>query len=172
MNKERNIIDDPTGVDILPKEEACPFILHNIEQVYDNADQWDTVSQEIPGITPKEINTYLMALRYNQNLPIKNIKVDSYTVSDPLQLAELYDYTQTYPTEIPFCCPQKIYFIEGDVSAITIIPVLTGEKETTVHMELLFKSAPFIQDIWERSTTSKGLNSIKFANPKDLKKRK
>lgn len=172
MDKERNIIDDPTGLDILEREQACSFILKNIEQVYENADQWGTVSEEVKGVNPDEIDSYIMALRYNQNLPIKNIKVDSYTISDPLQLAELYDYTQTYPSEISFCCPQKIYFIEGSVSAITVIPVLTEKNSTTIYMELLFKSAPFIQDIWERSTTSKGLNSIQFINPKDLKKRK
>ena len=172
MDKEKNILDDPTGMDIAERDAACAFILHNIGQVYENADQWQSVSEELRDITPKEIDEYIMALRYSKNLPIKNIQVASHAISDPLQLAELYDYTQTYPEEIQSYYPQKIYFIEGGLSAITIIPILTEKNNTTVHMELLFKTAPFIKALWQKNNTKNNLSSIKFVKPKDLKPKK
>lgn len=172
MNIEnRNILDDPTGIDISEKENACSFILHNIEQVYENADQWQSVSEEARGITPKEIDEYIMALNYNRNLPVKNIKVSSQAISDVLKLSEIYDYIQTYPKDTTTKYPQKIYFIEGDMSAITVIPVETERNNTTVYMELLFNSPSFINDLWNENSKRKGLGNIKFLKASDLKKK-
>ncbi len=170
--EDRNILDDPTGIDNIERDKSLLFILENIEQVYENAEQWGEVSEEVRDITPKEIDEYIMALNYAQNLPIKKISVSSHPISDPLELLQLYDYIQTYPKDTPTKYPQKVYFIDGDMSAVTVIPVQTEVNSTTVYMELLFDSPTFINKLWRQSDKSKGLDSIKFVNPKDLKPKK
>jgi hypothetical protein len=172
MDKENNILDDPTGIDNIEKDKSLLFILENIEQVYENADQWQYVCEEVRDITTKDIDEYIMALNYKQDLPIKNINVSSQPISDVLKLSEIYDYIQTYPKNTPTKYPQKVYFIEGDMSAITVIPVQTESNNTTVYMELLFDSPSFINELWRENSKRKGLGSIKFVNPKDLKPKK
>ena len=151
---ERNIIDDPTGMDSNDKSGAWDFVLHNISQVYYNADQWETVSEEKRDITPRELDSSLMELRYDQNLPIKNIKVDSVEVSDSELVSMIHDYTQTYPEGTYYNYPQKIYFIEGGVSAIVIIPIAIKKGLIGIHMELFFRSPQFIQSLKEENKKS------------------
>jgi len=170
--EDRNILDDPTGIDNIERDKSLLFILENIEQVYENADQWEYVCEEVRDITTQDIDEYIMALNYNKNLPIKNIKVSSQPISDILKLSEVYDYIQTYPKDTPTKYPQKVYFIEGDMSAVTVIPVQTERNSTTVYMELLFDSPTFINELWRESSEKKGLDSIKFVKASDLKKRR
>lgn len=170
--EDRNILDDPTGIDNTERDKSLLFILENIEQIYENADQWQYVCEELADVTTQDIDEYIMALNYNKNLPIKEIKVSSYAISDILKLSEVYDYIQTYPKDTPTKYPQKVYFIEGDISAVTVIPVQTESNNTTVYMELLFDSPTFINELWRESSKKEGLDSIKFVKASDLRKRK
>ena len=171
--EDRNILDDPTGIDNIERDKSLLFILENIEQVYENADQWEEVSEEVRNITPREIDEYIMALNYAQNLPIKKIGVSSHPISDPLELLQLYDYTQSYPKEgFESYFPQKVYIIEGGMASLAVIPIYTDKDIITVHMQLLFSSPSFIRDLWTGDRKSKSLDTIKFVNPKDLKPKK
>lgn len=167
---ENNILDDPTGIDNEDKSGAWDFVLHNISQVYYNADQWETVSEEVDGITPEELDTSIMELRYAQNLPIKNLKVDSVEVSDSELVSIMHDYTQIYPQERYYHFPQKVYFIEGGVSSIVIIPIAIKKDLVGIHMELFFKSPKFIQSLKEED--KKSINRLRFLKPSELKNRR
>ncbi|MGI6423526.1 MAG: hypothetical protein ACOX0X_02855 [Candidatus Dojkabacteria bacterium] len=169
MDRDQYILDDPTDIEDAQKNSATLFLLKNIQQIYHNADQWDAVSEKV-ALNLKEIDSLLMGLNYSQNVDIKKIRVSFLPISDPQKLATLYDFIQTYPEDIPFSYSQKIYFIEGDISATAVIPTPIDKQRSTIHIELLFNLPLFIQEMWRENTMPKSLSSIPFVKAKDIKK--
>lgn len=113
-----------------------------------------------------------MSCRYSGDLPIKEIQVKSAEVSEKDILIQLYDYTEAYPEEELFLKGQKIYFIEGSISALTIIPIQLTENQMHIHMELLDRSPEFINDIWWGRHKKKSIADLPFLKPSEWKNKK
>jgi len=150
-------------------DQGCSLILHNILNVYQEAEEGEIVSEQLTGILPNHIDQYIMNLRYAQDLPISNLKILKSTLTDIKILSQIYDYLQSYPISNEGSFEQKIYFIEGSDSAIVVIPVLNDDKEITLHLELLHSSPQFIKDIWDKESTPTSISNIHLKNPGNLK---
>lgn len=171
MENKDFILDDPTGIDNYEKEYFCTFLSKNIGNVY-NGDQWTTVSEDITNVNPKEVDEYIMSFRYSQNLPIKNIKVDSVTIEDKNVIADIRNHTNTFPKGLLPVAPQMLYFIEGGESAIVIIPVFIDKNNLRIYLELLDSSSQIIKDYYFDKNDKKSLKGIKFIKASDLKNNK
>ncbi len=168
MQNENFFIDDPTGIDLEEKERAEMFLCHNIEQIYENSNQWTSIESENFEMTSKEVHRFIMDFRYNQNLSIKNPLINYSDVDDINELVQLYDYTGKYPEEEFMPSNQRIYFIEGRGCAISIIPIEQGNRNVTIFLELLDRSPKFIQALWKKQRERKDLRNIKFVKLEDL----
>ena len=152
-------LDDPTEISDGKSAKACEFILQNIMQVYKNANEWDLVSEEFEGLSLEQTHSLITTLPITQSADIKQIGVSFSKITDPSILVQLYDIYQTYPKQ-QYNGNQNIYFVEGGLSAIIIIPIKTSDGTITIIMQLLDSSSYFIKNIWEGKRKTQSLDEI------------
>lgn len=167
------IYDDPTGIDDGIKQEALDFVRFNLSQMLKYPNQYQIVEETVNHIDLRDLDIYLKKIGRDQDLGIKNLSIESVTVTDIEKFSQICDYLQINNVRYPSKNPQKIYFIESAESAITFIPIELNDRSVSIYMELLENSPDFITELWaiNKDEKNKGLESIKFVNPRDLPSR-
>ncbi|MHC1716899.1 MAG: hypothetical protein AB9915_03400 [Candidatus Dojkabacteria bacterium] len=162
-------LDDPTGIQDKRKQEALNTILYNINQMYENAEEGDVVSETVSGITLKDIDRYMVEIVRRHLSPIKLLRIRAVEITNPLIIANIHDYTDIDYENDSFY--QKIYFIEGGDFALTFMPIQEDEEQIRIHMEPLDSSPKFIKKIFIEQDTTKSIGDLTFLKAKDLKPR-
>jgi hypothetical protein len=164
------LYDDPTGIDDSVKQEALNFLRFNISQMLKYPNQYQVVEETINHIDLKDIDIYLGKIARDQDLGVKNLSVESVTITDIERFAQICDYLQINNVRYPSRYPQKIYFIESAESAITFVPVELENHSISIYIETLESSPDWITELWaiNKDKKKKGLEDMKFVNPWDL----
>jgi hypothetical protein len=167
------LYDDPTGIDDSVKQEALNFLRFNISQMLKYPNQYQVVEETINHIDLKDIDIYLGKIARDQDLGVKNLSVESVTITDIERFAQICDYLQINNVRYPSRYPQKIYFLESPESAITFIPIELDDRSISIHIEPLESSSDWITELWAINKDKKktGLEDIEFINPWDLPSR-
>jgi len=167
------LYDDPTGIDDGIKQEALDFVRFNISQMLKYPNQYQVVEETLNHIDLKDIDIYLEKISGDQDLGVKNLSVESVTITDIEKFAQICDYIQIDSVKYPSRYPQKVYFIESAESAITFIPIELDNRSLSIYIEPLESSPDLITELWaiNKDKKNKGLEEIKFVNPRDLPSR-
>jgi|GEM_PF-967838 len=167
------LYDDPTGIDDLAKQKALDFLMFNISQMLKYPNQYQVVEETVKQIDLKDIDIYLGEIARGQDLDAKNLSVESVTITDIEEFAQIYEYLQIIDVKYPPRNLQKIYFIESAESAITFIPTELNNNSISIYIEPLESSPDWITELWATNRDKKkSLEDIKFVNPRDLHPRK
>jgi hypothetical protein len=135
--------------------------------------QFQVVEETINHIDLKDIDIYLGKIARDQDLGVKNLSVESVTITDIERFAQICDYLQINNVRYPSRYPQKIYFLESPESAITFIPIELDDRSISIHIEPLESSSDWITELWAINKDKKKtrLEDMKFVNPWDLPSR-
>ncbi len=134
--------------------------------------QYQVVEETLNHIDLKDIDIYLEKIGKDQDLSVKNLSVESITITDIEKFAQICDYLQINNVKYPLRNPQKIYFIESAESAITFIPIELDDRSVSIYIEPLESSPDWITELWATNMDKKkSLEDIEFINPRDLPSR-
>jgi hypothetical protein len=161
-------LDDPTQTELNSKQEALSTILFNINQMYEHATEDDILSETIYDVSLPEVYAYLRDIETDQDSPIKLLRIRYTKIHDFDTVANLYDYTQVYPEKEP-PYDQRVYFIEGDDFALTLIPVEEKKGQIQIHMTALDASPDFITEMFAELDSKKSLEELGLIKASDLK---
>ena len=95
------LYDDPTGIDDSIRQEALDFLRFNIDQMLKYPNQYQVVEETLNHIDLKDIDIYLQKIGKDQDLNIKNPSVESVTVTNIEQFAQICDYLQINEVKYP-----------------------------------------------------------------------
>lgn len=167
------IYDDPTGIDDAIKQEGLDFIRFNISQMLKYPVQYRVTEETVDFIDLRDVDLYLRKIDHDQDIGVKKLSIDAVTITDIEQFAAICDYVEIDKVNYPSRIPQKIYFIESADSALTFIPIELDDGSVSIYIEPLESSPDFITEMWaiNRDKNEKGLEGIKFVNPRDLPSR-
>jgi hypothetical protein len=141
-------IDEPTDIEGDAKQEALDLIRFNVEQILDHADEFTIVDEAINDVTLDEIDDYLCMMTYENpsfRQDVEMVRCFIYSMDD---FGKLCEYTNVTGIERPKRWNQKVYFIESNDSAVTIIPIETGNKTVNIYMEPLESCPDFLTEMW------------------------
>lgn len=164
------LYDDPTGIEEGAKQEALDFIRVNISQMLKYPNQYQVVEETLNQIDLEDIDIYVEKISRDQDLDVKNLSVESVTITDMEKFTQICEYLQIDNVKYPPRNSQKIYFIESAASAITFIPIELDNRSISIYMETLESSPDLITELWaiNMDKKRKSLGDIKFMNPRDL----
>lgn len=162
--------DDPTGIDRERMEVPYQTILTAINQVYFNADEWDLYEEEIESsVTPKEIDSFMSQLNYQELLDIKLLRINSVVFTNEDDIKEIHEYVNVNLKQET--SSQKVYFISGSINSIVLIPVKKDKDHLSVFSQVLHIAPQLIRDA-EQNIKGHNIKNLSFVNPKDLKPKK
>lgn len=164
------MLDDPTGIEDCVKQEALDFIRFNIEQVLKHGREDRVVQEKVRHIDLKDIDNYLLELKRNQSLDVKDLRIRSVAVRDLEKFSELCDYVSAYDVKYPSRYEHKIYFIESGDFAITFIPTELESQEIDIYIEPLESSPDLISEMYANLEKGKSIKDIYFVSAQDLNK--
>lgn len=141
-------LDDPTGVEDNAKQEALDLVKFNIEQMLDYADESTVVDEVIYDVALHEIDDYLLTIVHLNPSLRKDVKMTRVFVDDFNCFSKLCEYTEISAVESPKNWNQRVYFLETEDSAISIIPIELDSNRINLHIEPLESSPDFITQMW------------------------
>lgn len=149
------------------KQEAIDFLYASIVQMIKNGGEDGIFVDEIlHGIDLRDVRAFMQSLITNQNLPFRLPTIKDPVINDSETLAMLGDYIQANAIRFPSSSEQRIYFIETDDFAITVIPIELDNGNLAINIEPLDHSPQFVRDIYEESEKlqMKNITLIRYDN--------
>lgn len=163
-------LDDFTGIGKDSKGEAEKTILFNIVNILEGGDENTIVDEVVEGLDYRDIYEFMMFLSETESIPQKLTRITHYLVQDPDLFSKLVEYTSISDPYIDANRNMRIFFVETEDFALTVIPVALSKKKINIYMEPLEASPDLVTEIWAGVVDKKNLENIKFVNPKDLKR--
>ena len=149
------------------KQESIEFLRSQIITMIQDGETGSVIDEIVQELSLRDIHQFMIKLHKDQNLPFKLPIVRHIKVEDEETFQALCEHMSINNVQMPRGETQRIYFVETDMDAITVIPIqLDPEDGINVRIELLEDSPKFVRELWYKSTRKKGLDDIEFVKLK------